>query len=230
MRFEEWKLLKENLLPRDYLSKEAMKDKKTAAEKFKDFYAVPDFEAFKRPGEPTQQSNLFTDDELNTFSFNYSTNGNLYSIDIWKGENPKPVITYYVKKGGVDEIVEVLPDLIKGEKIKKSVVAAPSKEKVLRETSESLELDPEKPKPETPVARKGEKEDEYDFADPETIFHAWVSCPVRQYLGVVRFACMSLARRCTEITSAILLACKQFRGLAAERENCPGRQGERGLW
>jgi hypothetical protein len=170
MRFEDWKILKEGMLPKDYLSKEAEKVKKTAAEKFKSFYAVPDFEAFKRQGEPIQQSNLFTDEDLNTFSFNYETNGNLYSVDIWKGDNPKPLVTYYVKKGSLGEIVEILPDLIQGGGKVKGKFLTNAKEKVLREMNENVDLDPRDPKPETPVNRKGEKDDEYDYADPETIF------------------------------------------------------------
>jgi len=171
MKFLDWKLLKESL-SKDYLSKEAEKVKK-AISKFREVYVFPDFETFKRPGEPEQQSNLFTDDKLNTFSVNYTLKGEPYSIDFWKPASIAPMITYYVKSGNIEEIADAIPSILDNpeRRFDRNKVKT-SKTKVLQE---SVDLEGHTPKPETsldPIVKKANAQahDEFDYGDPDTIF------------------------------------------------------------
>lgn len=163
MRFSDWKRINENLTE-EYLSKEAQRIKDEVANKFKTLYAIPDFEVFKRPNEPEQHSNLFTDDDLNTFALNYTSKGELYSVDVWKKEDTKPFVTYYVERGSSKGLISMLPDLVKNPS---KPQASRSKEKVLAENADDLKVVPEEPKPATPVHHDN---DDYDYSDPETVF------------------------------------------------------------
>jgi hypothetical protein len=171
MKFLDWKLLKESL-SKDYLNKEAEKIK-TAISKFREVYVFPDFETFKRPGEPEQQSNLFTDDKLNTFSVNYTLKGEPYSIDFWKPTSIEPMITYYVKSGNIEEIADAIPTILDNpeRRFDRNKVKI-SRAKVLQE---NLDLEAQKPKKEVsldPVVKKANAQfqDDFDYGDPETIF------------------------------------------------------------
>jgi hypothetical protein len=87
MRFDDWKMM-----VRESLTYNRMRDmaSQVLPELEKDLghlYTVPDFDTFEREGEPAQQSNLFTNKSLHTFSFNYTAKGQLYSVDFWKPEN-----------------------------------------------------------------------------------------------------------------------------------------------
>lgn len=181
MKFLEWKLLKENL-SKDFLKKEADKVKEVVS-KFREVYVLPDFETFSRPGEPEQKSNLFTDKNLNTFSVNYTLKGNPYSIDFWKKDSVAPIITYYVKDGSIEEIANAIPTILDDpeRRFDRKKVKI-SKEKVLQE---NLDLEAEKPKPETsldPIVHKAiaDMGDDYDFADPDTIFE-----DLKLYVGMI---------------------------------------------
>jgi len=179
MKFSEWKILE--YVEASFLRKEAETLKKVVNDKFQNLYSVPDFETFKRPGEPEQTSNLFTDKDLNTFGVNYTSKGKIYSIDFWKPESTKPLFTYYVEKGYPETVMFIIPKVI--ENFKKAKPIPPkflklkkSGEKVLQESDDDeVELRGEKPKPEIsidPEVKKAEKavSDEYDFGDPDTIF------------------------------------------------------------
>lgn len=173
MKFSEWKTLNEHL-KLDFLKDRSIEVKDLLKDKLK-LYAVPDFETFNRTGEPEQQSNLFTDEELRTFSFNYTTKGELYSLDFWKKNSSKPVATYYVdsvEKDPLQSITNVIPEILENPSRKSTVKVKP---KVLQEDSSSVSLTPQSPKPAVsadPDVKKAEKymSDEYDMSDPETIF------------------------------------------------------------
>lgn len=179
MNFIDWKTLFESLT-NDVLAKEAEKVKNLIADKFNKLYSVPNFETFKRPGEPEQQSNLFTDDELNTFSINYTSKGAVYSVDIWKKTSIQPFVTYYVEKGSIDNVAAMIPTIVK-DPSKASI----SKKRVLQENvNDELHLIPKDPKPEIyldPIVKNAEKsDDEYDYADPDTIFE-----DLHRYVGMI---------------------------------------------
>lgn len=167
MNFLNWKLLQEKI-ERPQLEREGKKIKELADE-LKDFYCIPDFETFSRPGEPEQVNTLFTDKDLNTFSINYKFNGEIYSLDFWKGMDPNPVVTYYVRKGTtIAEIAASIPEILKNPS--KRGPAKTPRHKVLQES-----LDPQTPKEATfldPDVRRAEKDTgiDYEYGDPDTIF------------------------------------------------------------
>src|SRR5690606_23732201 len=82
------------------------------SKKLQYFYAIPDFETFARDNEPEQKSNLFTNKDLQTFSMNYTLNGKLYSVDVWKDDN-RPYATYYIKKGTTEDVAMIIPTIVK---------------------------------------------------------------------------------------------------------------------
>lgn len=56
-----------------------------------DFYVIPDFPSFRSEDRPIEPfTTLFASKNADSFAINYGTNGKLHSIDIWRGENPKP--------------------------------------------------------------------------------------------------------------------------------------------
>jgi hypothetical protein len=131
-------------------------------------FMVPDFDTFKRPSEPVQHTILFTNNNLNSFSLNYTDRGKIYSIDFWKPEKSNPVITVYIEPGTKEEdIAEYIPKISKNPKKGLSPKLLESKK-----VPQFKIIDP---KPETtvdPEIRKAEKEleSEYEFGDPETLF------------------------------------------------------------
>jgi hypothetical protein len=170
MKFSDWKLLKEALSGK-FLDEEGKKVRDIINKVYKKVYAIPNFSAFSRQGEPLQYTNLFADDDANSIGFNYTGKGDLYSVDLWKSGENSPFVTYYVRSGSSEEIAKRIPDIVsqKNPKELKKSSAAP---KVLQEAEEP-KLEPSAPKPETPVdppTKKGEISDEYDFGDPDTIF------------------------------------------------------------
>jgi hypothetical protein len=178
MKFSDWKLLKEYLSP-DYLSKEAEKVKNAVSKEFKSLYSIPDFETFKRPNEPDQHSNLFTDEDLHTFAMNYTVKGDLYSVDVWKAEDVRPFVTYYIEDGSTDNLIKYLPSMVK--QPSKTRVAEPKMKAVTE--NENVKITPQNPKVETPLGKEGnfteeepvslqakKVDDDYDYSDPDTVF------------------------------------------------------------
>lgn len=159
MKFSEWDVLHESLTT-EYLKKESEIFKNVLG---KNWYAIINFETFKRPGESEQHSNLFTNSELHTFATNYTTSGSLHSIDIWRIEGTKPFITYYVKDSDSESVAKKVAIMIKNPNSFKGHMAVSH----IHENEDS-DLIPSIPKPIIPVLKKDDPE--YDFADPDTIF------------------------------------------------------------
>lgn len=181
MKFEEWKMFIKESLSFDKL-KTMGAEIKTHMEKDLDrIFVIPDFDTFEREGEPAQQSILFTDKKLRTFSFNYTTRGQLYSVDFWKSEklSYKPSVTMYYNSGNIKDLYLVVPEIAKtpSKDINIKQILVKKKSLALAE-DENIDLDvhfeDSKPQKEAdPAVKKAEKKidaDEYDFADPETIF------------------------------------------------------------
>lgn len=140
-------------------------------------YVIPNFDRFRRSGEPVQQSILCTDKKMRTFSFNYNSHdGKLYSVDFWKINSRKPTMTIYFKRY---ESMNDVYDLVA------SVVKEPSKEMVnlkkfmnesmvfeqkdsetkmtLSEPKDSESIDPD-------VEKAQNNSKGYDYSNYETIF------------------------------------------------------------
>ncbi len=95
LKFENWTILHESLSDKDFAPivskvKETLKD-------LGEFFSIPSFVTFTRSNEPVQQSLLFTNKALSTFSLNYTQKGKLYSVDFWKGENANPVVNTFTR-------------------------------------------------------------------------------------------------------------------------------------
>jgi hypothetical protein len=69
---------------------------------------VPDFIEFSRDGEPAQVAHLFADKRGNTFSFNYTNSGELYSVDLYPSGSVKPTVTLYANGSSDDQMVKAL--------------------------------------------------------------------------------------------------------------------------
>jgi hypothetical protein len=170
MKFSDWKLLNEALSGK-FLDEEGKRIRDIINNVYKKVYAMPNFGTFSRPGEPLQYTNLFSDEEANSIGFNYTGKGELYSVDLWKPEENAPFVTYYVRSGSSEEIAKRIPEIV-SQKNAKDLKKSSASPKVLQE-AETPDLEPSKPKPETPVdppVKKGEISDDYDFGDPDTIF------------------------------------------------------------
>jgi hypothetical protein len=181
MKFEDWKALKiinENLTISALKSRgEKIRDRIERDEEndFTKLYVLPDFDTFERENEPLQQSILFTDKNIRTFRFNYTTKGELYSVDFWKPTSKhNSDITMYVTDPDMEDIFYLVPQIAKNPSKNVNVNALLAKRSLV-ESSKKLEVKIEDSKPTKeivdPAVKKAEKDmDEYDFSDPETIF------------------------------------------------------------
>jgi len=192
MKFEEWKFLVKENLTISTLKTMGEKIKKRIEEDEKnDFiklFVVPDFETFERDNEPLQQCILFTDKNIRTFRFNYTTKGQLYSIDFWKPTSKvDPDITMYASNANMDDILYLVPQIAKNPSKNIDIDSILSKRAVLAESEKKAEvrLEDSKPVKEVPSTevKKAEKTlDDYDFSDPGTIFEdlkTYVSMVIR---------------------------------------------------
>ena len=180
MKFEDWKIMVRESLSLNYLREKGLMIKDKLEKDFERLYFIPDFDTFSRNGEPLQQSVLFTNKELKTFSFNYTEDGKLFSIDFWhpKAKNPKPSITVYYHRGSLEDLYLVVPEIAKNPKVGidiKSLLSMKKSEMSLTEAEgENIDITIKTPKDQLdadPEVKKIEKKtQEYDFADPDTIF------------------------------------------------------------
>jgi hypothetical protein len=180
MKFEEWKFLVKENLTISTLKTIGEKIKKRIEEDEKnDFiklFVVPDFETFERDNEPLQQCILFTDKNIRTFRFNYTTKGQLYSIDFWKPTSKvDPDITMYASNANMNDILYLVPQIAKNPSKNIDIDSILSKRGALAESEKTpkVRLEDSKPTKEilTPEVKKAEKTlDDYDFSDPSTIF------------------------------------------------------------
>jgi len=180
MKFEDWKIMVRESLSLNYLREKGLMIKDKLEKDFERLYFIPDFDTFSRNGEPLQQSVLFTNKELKTFSFNYTEDGKLFSIDFWhpKAKNPKPSITVYYHRGSLEDLYLVVPEIAKNPKVGidiKSLLSMKKSEMSLAEAEgEDIDITIKTPKDQLdadPEVKKIEKKtQEYDFADPDTIF------------------------------------------------------------
>lgn len=180
MTFEEWKfLVKENLTISTLKTMGDKIKKQIEADEKNDFiklFVVPDFETFERENEPLQQSILFTDKNIRTFRFNYTTRGNLYSVDFWKPTSKvDPAITMYTVDADMNDVLYLVPQIAKNPSKNIDINSILSKKGELAEAEKKPDVRIEDSKPAkeipSPEVKKAEKElDDYEFSDPSTIF------------------------------------------------------------
>ena len=189
MKFEDWKVQK---LVNESLTISSLKNRgekikerieKDEANDFTKIYVLPDFDTFERENEPLQQSILFTDKNIRTFRFNYTTKGDLYSVDFWRPTSKhKSDITMYVKEPDMEDIYYLVPQIAKNPTKNINIDALLAKRPMPQGVRESnlfenkkidVKIEDSKPEKEivNPIAKKAEKDmEEYDFSNPDTIF------------------------------------------------------------
>jgi hypothetical protein len=177
MKFKDWKLMIRESTSVDMLSSLAKMMKPELEKSLGKLYVIPDFDTFEREGEPIQQSNLFTNKDLNTFAINYADNGKLYSIDFWKPTDKvsKPTVTMYYHGGSVKQLLKIIPLLAKKPDPNFDIQSVLDQEPELIEAENSnidVTISSAKPiKSNDPAVKSAEKKiDDYDYGDPDTIF------------------------------------------------------------
>ena len=178
MKFADWKALHHEGISREKLKSlgDEIKNKieKTDLD-FSKLYMVPDFDTFERDGQPMQQTILFTDRKMRTFSFNYTLKGELYSIDFWKPNSKDPYISMMIYKGNPEDLYMIVPEIAKNPKKKIDVQKILDKKKLTVAEGESgidVKIEEAKPKKDRdPMVKKAEqREEDYIWSDPNTIF------------------------------------------------------------
>src|SRR3990172_5483101 len=108
LNFGRWEILFES----DKFDDEIALVKKTLDDKMGELHAVPNFQTFRRPGEPVQTSVLFANHELDSFSLNFA-NGKLYSIDFWgrATSSSKPAVTMYSRGAKMEDMIALMPEV-----------------------------------------------------------------------------------------------------------------------
>lgn len=164
LKFSEFHFILEKVT-HSMLSSTASEIKNLLKDEVGEIYVVPSFDTFKRDGEPVQQSILFSTKNLNSFSTNYTMDGKLYSIDFWKSSSTSPDVTMYINKGSLEDVIKIVPEVLKNPVVKES----------LSENESKADVKFSAPKPTTemdPMVNKAQKELEgdYEYGDPSTIF------------------------------------------------------------
>lgn len=146
-----------------------------------DLYYVPDFQEIHREDEPDQTSHLFSDKEGYSFSLNFVDDSSaLYSIDFWLPKSIKPESTLYMEGQDVDNVISLLPKMMKdpapGEVKENLDEKFKTKEKVNLVSPVKTETKSGDPK----VDAIDKDLIEYKYGDPKTIFN-----DLRRYVKMV---------------------------------------------
>lgn len=178
MKFDDWKTFNRDGQSREKLKTLGYEIKKAIEEGDNDFnkiYVIPDFDTFERNGQPTQQSILFTDLKMRSFSFNYTLHGTLYSIDFWKPRSKNPSISMILHKITSEDLYLIIPEIAKNpnKNVNVKQILNAKKESVTEgEFSIDVKIEDAKQKTDRdPLVKKAEqKAEDYEWSDPETIF------------------------------------------------------------
>lgn len=147
-----------------------------------DLYYVPDFQEIHREDEPDQVAHLFSDKEGHSFTLNFAEDsGQLHSIDFWLPKSIKPVSTLYMAGKDVDEVISLIP------KMMKEPVPGEVKENLdekFKTSKKAITLENPKKTENKSGDQKADEIDkiiaEYKYGDPKTIFN-----DLRRYVKMV---------------------------------------------
>jgi hypothetical protein len=123
------------------------------------FYVIPEFDKFRREGEPTQIAYLLTNDEARSMRLNFTEKGDLYSVDYWKPQSTEPSVTVYLNGLPVDKAIAKLVAYYKN----------PSP-KVMEEEGTITATSPTETTEADKKIVKVQKEVEYEFQNPAEVF------------------------------------------------------------
>jgi hypothetical protein len=169
--------------------------KSVFGDRYGNIYLVPNFETFKREGEPEQNTMLVGTDSGESFSLNFAGD-TFYSVDLWNKNSTDPVRTVYA---GDNDLPSVLNAVFAYGQTNESgdelllYVDDPEEDDTFVPDAEvkkrpKKQLKSSEPKPKTEfdkvaasvnvvpsVSKRPDKNDpqlksEYEFQDPDTIF------------------------------------------------------------
>jgi len=190
LNFGRWEILFES----DKFDDEIALVKKTLDDKMGELHAVPNFQTFRRPGEPVQTSVLFANHELDSFSLNFA-NGKLYSIDFWgrATSSSKPDVTMYSRGAKMEDMIALIPEVSANPKAnhkikesenidEKTIVPEKEKDMKLQPGWEKVVLKNPKEKAEAAqrIASLEKNMEMYEFGDKDTLFEE-----MRKYIDMV---------------------------------------------
>ena len=137
---------------------------------------IPDFENFVRPGEPLQRRVLFTAKPHYSFNANFTESGQLYSVDFFKSERVGPVMTMYIKKGGVSQIAKLIPIILKDPKPLKpkqitSILTGVAESELNEADEENQNVQVTFKVPPQQDAIPKPQDDMYEYGDPDIVFN-----------------------------------------------------------
>ena len=169
--------------------------KSVFGDKYGNIYLVPNFETFKRDGEPEQRTMLVGTDSGESFSLNFAGDS-FYSVDVWNKDSVEPVRTIYA---GGNDLTSVLSAVFAYGQTNESddelllYVDSPEEDDTFDPDAEvkkrpKKQLKSSAPKPKTEfdkeaasvnvvpsVSKRPDRKDpqlksDYEFQDPDTIF------------------------------------------------------------
>jgi|688.fasta_scaffold35077_3 hypothetical protein len=160
MKFNTWNTLNEAFSEGKISDAAENIRKQLEEETGKKLFLIPDFDTFTRDNEPLQKGYLISSEELNTMRLNFTENGKLYSIDIWKPEGKKPEVTVYLNNLPLDQALVKVSTLYKN----------PTKAAITEEEAELVVTAPAPQQEGDKKVKKVEIEAEYEYADPDVVF------------------------------------------------------------
>lgn len=157
MNFESWKLLEGlTVNPNDVVDTLSDLIRK---EFHKKLYIFPEFEKFRREGEPVQIGYLITSDDLRSIRLNF-VDKTLYSADLWNGTKDEPSLTIYVNKINAEKALSRILYIYKN----------PSKITLSEQEGED-KITVSKPKKEADKTIINVQKDlDYEYGDPDVVF------------------------------------------------------------
>jgi hypothetical protein len=126
----------------------------------KEMFLIPEIDTFTRPNEPLQRGYLISSEDLKSIRLNFTEDGKLYSVDIWKPDGKSPEITAYLNDLPLDQALVKISSLYKN----------PSKTSISEEEAELMITKPVTTEEGDSKVKKIDQEAEYEFADPDVVF------------------------------------------------------------
>lgn len=160
MKFSTWNRIYEAFTEGQMSSQAEAILKQLEEETGRKLFLIPDFDTFTRPNEPTQKGYLISSDDLESIRLNFTEDNKLYSVDIWKPEDTKPMLTAYLNDMPLEQALVKISELYKN----------PSKKNLKEAEGELIVTPPTKTVEGDKKVAKVSAEAEYEYGDPDVIF------------------------------------------------------------
>ena len=198
--------------------------KKDLQKDFGDLVTISNFDSFVREGEPVQHRVLFSTKDFHSMNVNFTEEGKLYSIDFWKPDKVKPVLTMYVKHGSIDKIAKIIPAVLRDPKpmTMKEIQPLLTEGELNEDENEEVRVEFKSP-PSPELIPKGETE--YEYGDPKIIFN-----DLKKYVQMVIDGEPSLVITGTPGVGKTFLVTKQLKEAGVDYVHIKGRSTAAGLY